>query len=119
LADVLAGSAQPVDHRPRRRSGLEGVATVAAQAALLGRGGRGSDVAGWLILAGELLRLAGAIEENHRVRGELGRAREIAARRGAVTGLRPVLAAGPRPGGRPPEMPLRPGRPPERESGGR
>lgn len=120
LGDVLARSAQPVDHRPRRRNGLEGVATVAAQAALLGRSGRGSEVAGWLILAGELLRLAAVIEENHRVRGELGRAQEIAARRAAVIGLRPVLAGGPRQTGRAPhEAPLRPGRPPERDTYGR
>lgn len=78
-ADQLARSAQaaeradPLALPPTAR--LTGVATVALQAAL----GREST-AGWLLLAGELVRLVEALERAHTARGELGRAAELAAR---------------------------------------
>lgn len=84
LADSLARSAQAVDHRPPRRSALDGLATVAAQAALAAGGRSGSDLAGWLLLVAELIRLAQAIETAHRARGELHRAQELASRRQAI-----------------------------------
>jgi hypothetical protein len=42
-ADMLARSAQKADHRQPRRTDMAGLATVAAQAALVHRGARGRD----------------------------------------------------------------------------
>jgi hypothetical protein len=84
-ADMLARSAQKADHREHRRSDMAGLATVAAQAALVRRGGS-QGAAGWLLVAAELLRLAQAIERAHAARGELARAQELHRRAEAVVG---------------------------------
>ena len=78
-ADQLARSAQVAERAdllsqpPAAR--LTGVATVALQAAL-----GGQSAAGWVLLAGELVRLVEALERAHAARGELGRAAELAGR---------------------------------------
>ena len=84
-ADMLARSAQKADHRQPRRTDMAGLATVAAQAALVYRGAR-AGTAGWLLVAAELLRLAQAVERAHIARDELARARELHRRSEAVVG---------------------------------
>ena len=71
-ADTLARSAQKADHR-HQRPDLAGLAAVAGQAALKGKTGH----AGWVILAGELLRLSKAISELHQARAEAQRATAV------------------------------------------
>ena len=84
-ADMLARSAQKADHRQPRRTDMAGLATVAAQAALVYRGAQ-AGTAGWLLVAAELLRLAQAVERAHLARGELAWARELHRRSEAVVG---------------------------------
>lgn len=71
-ADTLARSAQKADHR-HLPPDLAGVAVVAAQATMKGKAG----TAGWIILAGELLRLSKALSELHEARGEAHRATAV------------------------------------------
>lgn len=74
LADDLARTAQ---HAPAARggTGLEGLATVAAQAAL--KGSPGARAAAWLLLAAELARLGQTLAELHQARGETARAQAL------------------------------------------
>ncbi|HEV2810237.1 MAG TPA: hypothetical protein VGV93_07575 [Acidimicrobiales bacterium] len=85
-ADILARSAQKADHRQPRRTDMAGLATVAAQAALVYRGAQAGS-AGWLLVAAELRRLAQAVERAHTARDELARARELHRRSEAVVAM--------------------------------
>lgn len=76
LAAELARSAATADHHERRTSSLSGIASIAAQVGTLT--GKGSTQ-GWMIVAAELLRLAGAITRAHEARQELQRARTLTA----------------------------------------
>lgn len=74
LASELARSAAMVDHHERRSSSLEGIASIAAQVGVLASKG---STQGWIIVAVELARLAGAIAKAHEARAELARARTL------------------------------------------
>ena len=81
-AGTLARSAQKAD-RHHQRPDLAGLAAVVGQATMKGKAG----TAGWIILAGELLRLSKALAELHAARAEQLRATEL------LTGARAVRAA--------------------------
>lgn len=74
IAAELARSAGMVDHHERRSSSLNGVAAIAAQVGTLAAKG---STKGWIIVAVELVRLAGAISKAHEARVELDRARTL------------------------------------------
>lgn len=71
-ADTLARSAQQAD-RHHQRPDLAGLAAVVGQATMRGKAG----TAGWIILAGELLRLSKALAELHQARAEAQRAAAV------------------------------------------